>query len=429
MRNNQLPSSYSSHYLPREGQAFEVLRYHKGAIAWSIANIKGIDSSLYTHKILMEDEFKPSIQSQRRVNPNIKEVVKKEVIKLLDAGLIYPISDSPWVSLVQVVPKKEGMTIVKKEKNKLIPQRTVTEWRVSFDHCLQNLKKMLKMCEETNPVLNWEKRHFMVKKGIVIGHKVSGSGIEVDKAKNQSNLKTTISHERKIHPELPRTCRLLQKIHKILLTSHAPDDLAPYWSLPFEIMYDASDYAVGPILRQRKDKHFQPIHYASKTINEAQENYTTIEKELLAVVLAFEKFRQYLVPSKTIALCGPSGGHHGIATTARKVFEAGFYWPNIFRDAQKLVRACNACQRAGNISSRDETPQKYIQFCEIFVVWVTDFMGLFPSSNGNKYILVAIDYVSKWVEAQAFPASDARNVVNFLKRLFARFRIPKALDK
>ncbi|GKF18746.1 reverse transcriptase domain-containing protein [Tanacetum coccineum] len=75
----------------------------------------------------------------------------------------------------------------------------------------------------------------------------------------------------------------------------------------------------------------------------------------------------------------------------------------------------------------DEIPQKYIQVCEIFDVWVIDFIGPFPSSNGNKYILVAISYVSKWVEAQAFPASDARNVVNFLKRLFMRFRILKAL--
>ncbi|GKB16491.1 reverse transcriptase domain-containing protein [Tanacetum coccineum] len=124
---------------------------------------------------------------------------------------------------------------------------------------------------------------------------------------------------------------------------------------------------------------------------------------------------------------GPSGGHHGIATTARKVFEARFYWPRIFRDARKLVQVCDACQRARNISSRDETPQKYIQVCKIFDVCGIDFMGPFPSSNGNKYVLVAIDYVSKWVEAQAFPTNDARNVVNLLKRLFVRFGIPKAL--
>ncbi|GKF51298.1 hypothetical protein Tco_0147765, partial [Tanacetum coccineum] len=98
----------------------EVLRNHKGAITWSITDIKGIDPSICTHKILMEDEFKPSVQPQRRVNPNIKDIVKKEVIKLLDAGLIYPISDSPWVSLVQVAPKKGAMTVVKNEKDELI---------------------------------------------------------------------------------------------------------------------------------------------------------------------------------------------------------------------------------------------------------------------------------------------------------------------
>ncbi|GKC75725.1 reverse transcriptase domain-containing protein [Tanacetum coccineum] len=97
------------------------------------------------------------------------------------------------------------------------------------------------------------------------------------------------------------------------------------------------------------------------------------------------------------------------------------------KNPNRLVRGCDACQRAGNISSRDETPQKYIQVCEIFDVRGIDFMGPFPLSNGNKYILAAIDYVSKWAEAQAFPTSDARNVVNFLKRLFARFGIPKAL--
>ncbi|GKE82298.1 reverse transcriptase domain-containing protein, partial [Tanacetum coccineum] len=100
----------------------------------SIVDIKGIDSSFCTYKILMEDEFIPSVQPQRRVNPNVKEVVKKEVIKLLDAGLIYPISDSPWVSPVQVVPKKGGMTIVKNEKDELIPQRTFTGWRVCIDY-------------------------------------------------------------------------------------------------------------------------------------------------------------------------------------------------------------------------------------------------------------------------------------------------------
>nr|GEU67647.1 hypothetical protein [Tanacetum cinerariifolium] len=125
--------------------------------------------------------------------------------------------------------------------------------------------------------------------------------------------------------------------------------------------------------------------------------------------------------------CGPCGGHYVIATTARKVYEAGFYWPNIFHDARKLVHLYDACQRAGNIFAKNEMPQRYVQVCEIFDVWGIDFMGLFLSSNENKYILVSIDNVFKWVEAQALPTSDARSVVKFLKRFLARFGMPKAL--
>ncbi|GJZ75207.1 reverse transcriptase domain-containing protein [Tanacetum coccineum] len=134
---------------------------------------------------------------------------------------------------------------------------------------------MLKPCEETNLVLNWEKCHFMVREGIVLGHKVSGTGIEVDRAKIDSIVK------------LPQP-------------TNAPVMIKPDWSLPFDIMCDGSDYAVGAVLGQRINNHFQPIHYASKTMNASQENYTTTEKELLAVVFALDKFRQYLVLSKTI---------------------------------------------------------------------------------------------------------------------------------
>ncbi|GJV60490.1 reverse transcriptase domain-containing protein [Tanacetum coccineum] len=111
-----------------------VLKSHKRAIAWKITDIKGIDPRFCTHKILMEDDCKPSVQSQRRVNPKIHEVIKKEVIKLLDAGMIYPISDSPWVSPIHCVPKKGGMTVVANEENELIPTRLVTGWRVCIDY-------------------------------------------------------------------------------------------------------------------------------------------------------------------------------------------------------------------------------------------------------------------------------------------------------
>ncbi|GJT47850.1 reverse transcriptase domain-containing protein [Tanacetum coccineum] len=478
----------------------------------------------------------------------------------------------------------------------------------SFSTCLSHLEKMLKRCEDTNLSLNWEKSHFMVKEGIVLGHKISKSGLEVDRAKVEVIAKlphpTTVKGVRSFLGHAGFYRRFIQDFSKIarpmthLLEketpfffseecidsfntlkrklTEAPILIAPDWDLPFELMCDASDFAIGAVLGQRKNKHFQPIHYASKTMNEAQTHYTTTEKELLAVVYAFEKFRSYLVMSKSIVytdhsaikylfakkdakarlmrwilllqefdieirdkkgaenlaadhlsrlenphqdklenkeineafpletlgsvalqdqstpwfadfanyhagkfvikgmtsqqknkffkdvkhyfwddpflfkICadqvirrcvsgqealdilkachsGPTGGHYGANYTARKVFDSGFYWPTIYKDAHDFVTRCDICQRQGKITQRDEMPQNSIQVCEIFDIWGIDFMGPFPSSRGNKYILVAVDYLSKWVEAKALPTNDARVVCKFLKTLFSRFGAPRAI--
>nr|GFB40524.1 reverse transcriptase domain-containing protein [Tanacetum cinerariifolium] len=124
---------------------------------------------------------------------------------------------------------------------------------------------------------------------------------------------------------------------------------------------------------------------------------------------------------------GPTGGHYGANYRAKKVFDSGFHWPTIYKDAFELIKRCDSCQRQGKISQKDEMPQNSIQICEIFDVWGIDFMGPFPSSKRNKYILVAVDYLSKWVEAKALPTNDARVVVRFLKTLFSRFGTPKAI--
>nr|GFB20182.1 hypothetical protein [Tanacetum cinerariifolium] len=161
--------------------------------------------------------------------------------------------------------------------------------------------KMLQRCEDTNLCLNWEKSHFMVKEGIVLGHKISKNGIEVDKAKVNVIAKlphpTTVKCVRSFlgHADCIKAFQMLKK-----KLTKAPILIAPNWDLPFELMCDASDFAIGAVLGQRHEKHFRPIHYASKTMTYAKSNYTTIEKEMLAVVYAFEKFRSYLIVNKSI---------------------------------------------------------------------------------------------------------------------------------
>nr|GEX19675.1 hypothetical protein [Tanacetum cinerariifolium] len=278
-----------------------------------------------------------------------------EVKKLLDTRLIYPISDSPWVSPVHCVPKKGGFTVVGNEENELIPTRLVTGWREkttftcpygtfaylripfglcnapgtfqrcmlaifhdmvektmevfmddfsifgnSFKNFLSRLDKMLQRCKDTNLCLNWEKSHFMVKEGIVLGHKISKNEIVVDKAKVDVIAKlphpTTVK-EYSVH-FLQRLYQRFPNVKEKL--TEAPILIAPNWDLPFELMCDASDFAIGAALGQRHEKHFRPIHYASKMMTDAESNYTTMKKEMLAVVYAFEKFRSYLIMNKSI---------------------------------------------------------------------------------------------------------------------------------
>ncbi|GJZ62235.1 reverse transcriptase domain-containing protein [Tanacetum coccineum] len=205
-------------------------------------------------------------------------------------------------------------------------------FRDSFSCCLSHLDMMLKRCEDTNLVLNWEKCHFMVKEGIVLGHRISKNGIEVDRAKVDvisklppptmvKEIRSFLGHAsfyRRFIKDFSKIVRpmthLLEKETPFVFSkecfepfeylkkklTEAPILMAPDYDLPFKIMCDASDFAVGAVLGQRKNKYFQPIHYTSKTLSDAQTLYTTTKKVLLAVVYAFEKFRSYLVLFKTI---------------------------------------------------------------------------------------------------------------------------------
>jgi hypothetical protein len=180
--NKTFPVIVSDTLNPEETEKLlKLLRENKKVIGYSINDLKGISPAFCTHRIRLEEQCKLVIEHQRRLSHGMRDVVKKEVIKLLNAGIIYPVPLSEWVSPVHCVPKKGGLTVVKNEKDQLIPQRTVTGWRMC--HCLSNLAKVLARCGEVDLVLNWEKCHFMVREGIVLGHVISERGIEMDKAK------------------------------------------------------------------------------------------------------------------------------------------------------------------------------------------------------------------------------------------------------
>ncbi|GJS28484.1 reverse transcriptase domain-containing protein [Tanacetum coccineum] len=386
----------------------------------------------------------------------------------------------------------------------------------SFQRCMLAIFHDLieESVEDANLVLNWEKCLFMVKEVIVIRHKVFGASLKVDNAKidlisklppptNVKDIRSFLGHTgfyRRFIKDFSKIARPLTKLlekdtpfefndecHKAFNSlkeklACTPVIVSPNWNLPFELMCNASEFAVGAVLGQKDGKHFYPIYFASKTLNATQQKYTVTRKELMAVILLlqdfdieikekkgtehvatdhlsriendeasddsdvddnflgetlmelttkdipwFADFANYLVgdiipkwmtyqqknklfydlknyfwedpylfkvcsdgmirrcvagpETRTILdQChyGPTGGHYGPNIIAKKVLDSGFYWPTIIKEAHTLVRLCEACQKTGNISKRDEMPLNNIQVCEVFDIWGIDFMGPFP---------------------------------------------------
>ncbi|GJT66649.1 reverse transcriptase domain-containing protein [Tanacetum coccineum] len=182
---------------------------------------------------------------------------------------------------------------------------------------------------------------------------------------------------------------------------------------------DFANYLVGNIIPkgmtyQQRNKFFSDL-----------KNYFW-EDPYLFKVCSYIMIRSYVSGLETCTILDqchyrPTGGHYGPNTTDKKVLDSGFYWPTINKEAHTLVRLCEACKTIGNISRRDEMPLNSIQVCEVFDIWGIDFMGPLPKSYKFEYILVVVDYVSKWAEAQALPTNDASVVISFLKKLFCRF--------
>nr|GEW40660.1 reverse transcriptase domain-containing protein [Tanacetum cinerariifolium] len=257
--------------------------------------------------------------------------------------------------------------------------------------------------------------------------------------------------------------------------TEAPILIALDWDLPFELMCDASDFAIGTVLGQRHEKHFRPIHYASKTMTEVKSHYTTTEKEMLAVVCAFKKFRSYLILNKSIAYTDHSalkylfakkiprrdcsGGfsyfkssnsntpwfadfanYHagnfvvkGMSSQKKNKFFKDvkhYFWddPYLFKIyADQVIRRCVHGQEAIDILKAFHNGPIRGHHSPNYTTKKVFDSGPFSSSRGNKYIHVAVDYLAKWVEAKALPTNDARVVCKFLKSLFARFGTPHAI--
>ena len=391
----------------QEHNPLHLLKRNKQALGWKISDLKGINPTICTHHIYLEEESKTVRQPQRRLNPHLQEVVRIEVLKLLKAGIIYPISDSTWVSPIQVVPKKSGVTTVKNEKGEELSTRLTIGWRVcidyrrlnevtrkypfplpfiyqllervsghpfycfldgysgyfqieiapedqekitftcpfgtyaywrvpfglcnapatfqrcmlsmfsdmvehimevymdditvyggDFEECLTNLEAILLRCIEKNLVLNWEKCHFMVNQGIVLGHIISSRGIEVDKAKiklisklpSPTNVKIVrqfLGHAGFYRRFIKDFSKIAKPLYKHLekdarffwekecqeifeeLKSHlttAPIVRAPNWQLPFKVMCNASDLAIGVVLGQREDGKAHVVYYRKQNL-------------------------------------------------------------------------------------------------------------------------------------------------------------------
>ncbi|CAN6570913.1 unnamed protein product [Malus baccata var. baccata] len=493
--NETLPVIVSSSLTAiEEEKLIRVLKEHKTAIGWTLADIRGISPTTCMHRILLEEGAKPTREAQRRLNPPMMEVVKKEIIKLLDCGVIYPISDSRWVSPVQCVPKKSGVTMVKNAENELVPTRIQTGWRVCIDYRKLNATT--------------RKDHFPLP--------FIDQMLERRFIKDFSKISNPLCRllQKDVAFDFNEDCEKAFNHLKEMLTS-AHIIVPPDWSLPFELMCDASDYALGAVLGQRKEKRLHVIYYASRTLNDAQLNYSTTEKELLAVVFALDKFRSYLLRTKVIIytdhaalkylftkkeakprlirwmlllqefdieIRDKKGSDNVVADHLSRMVheedavpiietfpdeqlmsvkvgepwyadlvnylvskhvpselvkhqcdklkkEARFYvWDDPYLWKYCPDQVIRRCQRTGNIGPKQQMPQTPIFSVEIFDVWGIDFMGPFPSSHGFLYILLVLDYVSKWVEAKATRTNDSRVVADFVKtNIFARFGMPRVL--
>ncbi|GKB41279.1 DNA-directed DNA polymerase [Tanacetum coccineum] len=408
-----------------------------------------------TEKIKISIDDPPGLEL-KDLPPHLEYAFLEEVIKLLDAGLIYPISDSPWVSPIHVVPKKGGMTMLERlarnefycfldgfsgyfqipidsqdqekttftcpygtfayrrmpfglcnahrtfqrcmvaifhdmiEKTMKVFMDPFSVFGDSFSSCLSHLDMMLKCCEDTNLVLNWEKCHFMVKEGIVLGHKISNFFIKVDKAKVDVIAKlpppTTVKRIMSFLGHAGFYRRFIQDFSKIawpmthLLEKDTPFSSLLSVNLLLKFLQRRAENLTTDHLRRLENPHQGDLvglemneNFPHESLNMISLNPNNEPSWLPGGICADQIIRRCMDRQESMDILqachhGPTGGHHGSNYTAKNVFDSGFYWPTIYRDAQDMVTYCDTCQRQEKISQKDEMPQNPIQNVEIFDV-------------------------------------------------------------
>ncbi|CAN6678252.1 unnamed protein product [Malus baccata var. baccata] len=391
--NETLPAIISSFLTAQEEEKLvRVLKEFKSALGWTLADIKGISPTTCMHHIFLEEGAKPTREAQRRLNPPMMEVVKNEIIKLLDCGVIYPISDSRWVSPIQCVPKKSGVTVVENAENELVPTRIQTGWRVCIDYRKLNATT--------------RKDHFPLPFLDQMLERLAGFYRRFIKDFSKVAQPLCRLLQKEVSFEFNEACEQAFNHLKDLLTT-APIIVPPDWSLSFKLMCDASDYALGAVLGQRKDKRPHVIYYVSRTLNDAQLNYSTTEKELLAVVFALDKFRSYLIGTKVIFFTDHAALKYLLTKKEAK---------------PRLIRWMLLLQEF-DIEIRDKKRSENV---------VADHLSRMVHNEESLPIVETFPDEQllsiKWVEAKATRTNDSKVIADFIRtNIFARFGMPRVI--